>query len=103
MACIQRDHQLVVSVRDEGIGSPREAQEKLFTPFYRASRPEIEGIPGTGLGLAMVRGVVDRRDEMQGGQVCHRVRSRVEESGADAFGIADVDVVERCVLRHPAS
>lgn len=48
---------IVLTIRDEGIGVPAEAQDKVFTPFYRAEN--AENIAGTGLGLAIVRRAVD--------------------------------------------
>ncbi|GAB6899515.1 ATP-binding protein [Kineosporia succinea] len=48
-----------LEVRDPGIGIPQAEQVKLFTRFFRASSATARGIPGTGLGLAVVKGVVD--------------------------------------------
>jgi len=51
----QDDLQLHVS--DDGIGIPAADQEKLFDTFHRASN--VGGVPGTGLGLAVVKRAVD--------------------------------------------
>ena len=48
-----------MAVTDEGIGIAAEDQQLLFTPFYRARAAEARGIPGTGLGLSVVKGIVD--------------------------------------------
>jgi len=40
------------------MGIPAEALPHLFQRFYRASRPEMQGIDGTGLGLYVVREIV---------------------------------------------
>jgi signal transduction histidine kinase len=48
-----------VSVRDEGLGIPAAALETLFTPFSRLEDEERKDIPGCGLGLAIVRYLVD--------------------------------------------
>jgi signal transduction histidine kinase len=40
-----------ISIADQGIGIPIEAQSRLFEPFYRADN--ALNIPGTGLGLAL--------------------------------------------------
>ena len=50
--------QVAVQVADEGMGIPAEALPHLFQRFYRASRPEMQGIDGTGLGLYVVREIV---------------------------------------------
>ncbi len=52
------EHQLVVSVSDQGIGMSREDMDHLYEPFYRAR--SVDTIPGTGLGLAIVKQSVDR-------------------------------------------
>jgi signal transduction histidine kinase len=55
--------QISFQVRDEGIGIPPEAQEKLFSAFMRAKN--VGKIPGTGLGLAIVKQCV----ELHGGEI----------------------------------
>ncbi len=46
-------------VEDTGYGIPDSAQDKLFTEFYRVRSPATAAIPGTGLGLSLVKSVVD--------------------------------------------
>lgn len=46
-----------VSVRDEGLGIPRDQQQLVFTKFFRGDAA-AEGIPGSGLGLAFAHAVV---------------------------------------------
>ncbi len=59
-----------ISVTDHGIGLSEEEIEKLFEKFFRADREEVRRVGGTGLGLYIVKNLV----EMQGGQLW--VRSR---------------------------
>lgn len=47
-------------VSDTGIGVPENLQEKMFSKFFRARQPGTEGIPGTGLGLFVVRMLVEK-------------------------------------------
>ncbi|HXH27063.1 MAG TPA: HAMP domain-containing sensor histidine kinase [Candidatus Acidoferrum sp.] len=51
-------HQLLVS--DQGIGIPADEQGKVFRGFYRASNAVAKNIPGTGLGLYLVKTVLER-------------------------------------------
>lgn len=48
---------IVLQVQDEGIGIPAEDQSRLFVPFYRAAN--VNTIPGTGLGLCIVKKCID--------------------------------------------
>jgi signal transduction histidine kinase len=45
----------VLTVADTGIGIPEDALEKLGEEFYRAPNVRHSGIPGTGLGIAIVK------------------------------------------------
>jgi PAS domain S-box-containing protein len=55
-----KDETVVLSVRDEGIGIPAEAQKHLFDKFFRAKN--ATNIQGTGLGLNIVRRYVEVMD-----------------------------------------
>ncbi len=61
-----KDNQCVLCVKDNGIGIPVEDQKSLFEPFFRAHN--IGNIPGTGLGLNIVKRYV----ELMGGQMEYR-------------------------------
>ncbi len=52
-------------VSDNGYGIPREKQDKLFQPFYRARTNETADIEGSGLGLHLTKNIIER----QGGTV----------------------------------
>ena len=51
-----------VSVRDQGIGIPREQREKIFERFYRAVAPNQKAFPGFGMGLYIVTEIVKRHE-----------------------------------------
>ena len=51
--------ELVVEVRDNGLGVPEPARASLFNRFVRAHDTTITGIEGTGLGLSIVRETVE--------------------------------------------
>jgi PAS domain S-box-containing protein len=59
---IERGGQAVVEVEDTGPGIPDELQPRLFTPFFRARTPETAAVEGTGLGLHLVRNIVERHN-----------------------------------------
>jgi two-component system sensor histidine kinase KdpD len=45
-------------VEDGGPGVPGELLERVFEPFYRGPTADVGARPGTGIGLAVVRGLV---------------------------------------------
>ncbi|GAB1644858.1 sensor histidine kinase [Krasilnikovia sp. MM14-A1259] len=51
---------VVITVRDTGIGIPADEVPHLFTRFFRASNATKREIAGTGLGLPIVAAIVDR-------------------------------------------
>jgi signal transduction histidine kinase len=54
-----RVRSVVLEVADTGLGIPVEEQDKLFTRFFRSSTSQDHSVPGTGLGLMIVKAVVD--------------------------------------------
>lgn len=55
----EQGEEVVVSVRDRGVGMTEEEMGRLFQPYQRVDRDAIKGIRGTGLGLYLVRGLVE--------------------------------------------
>lgn len=56
----QDDKHHKILVTDQGIGIPAAEQNKVFRGFYRASNAAKSDIPGTGLGLYLVKTVFER-------------------------------------------
>lgn len=56
----RRDAEVAITVVDQGIGIPAEAQARLFERFYRARNAASLGISGLGIGLAVVTEIVAR-------------------------------------------
>jgi signal transduction histidine kinase len=50
---------VVISVRDHGIGIPRDEQRKIFDRFHRVPTGLVHDVKGSGLGLAIVRHIVE--------------------------------------------
>lgn len=53
---------VLLTCTDTGIGIAPAELDKVFTPFFRSSRPEARTRPGTGLGLAIIERVVTGHD-----------------------------------------
>jgi signal transduction histidine kinase len=71
---VRRDGQFaVVEVSDEGIGLPAGEEMSLFAPFFQAGSTNTREFGGVGLGLYIVRQLV----EAQGGAVLARNRKDV--------------------------
>ncbi|MDO4289347.1 MAG: ATP-binding protein [Eubacterium sp.] len=58
------DDNIVVSIRDYGVGISEVEQERIFNAFYRVEedRAHSEGEGGAGLGLYLVREIVKKHD-----------------------------------------
>jgi len=52
----------VLKVKDTGMGIPEAEINRLFTEFFRASNARRSQIPGTGVGLAGIKDLVERFD-----------------------------------------
>ena len=50
---------MIVIVKDSGVGIPEETQPKIFQRFFRGQQRGFEYATGTGLGLALVRAIMD--------------------------------------------
>jgi two-component system phosphate regulon sensor histidine kinase PhoR len=57
-----QDDDAVLVVQDTGMGIPKDEQESLGTPFFRASNAVRREIQGSGLGLSIVRTVVGQHN-----------------------------------------
>jgi signal transduction histidine kinase len=60
-----RDGVVNLEVVDRGIGIPAKEQPKIFEKFYRVGDPLVHNTKGSGLGLALVRHIV----QAHGGEV----------------------------------
>jgi signal transduction histidine kinase len=77
----RRHRQIVVSVRDEGLGIPEGTQEAIFERSFRGFQPEGMNMRGAGLGLAIVRRIV----ENHGGSVW--VESHPDKGSTFSFSL----------------
>ena len=51
----QHNGQAILAVEDAGAGIPPEDVSRVFEPFYRSEQDRRRGLPGVGLGLAIVQ------------------------------------------------
>lgn len=51
---------ILFEVQDTGCGIPQDQQARLFEPFFRARTAETERIDGSGLGLSLVKRIIER-------------------------------------------
>ena len=80
----RRDNEIVLSVRDNGVGIAKEDLPRIFERFYRADKARSpEKVRGTGLGLAIVKhiaqlhgGRVEAESELQKGTTIRLVLPR---------------------------
>lgn len=56
---------VVIEVADTGIGIPEESRSRIFEPFYTANKDRSRQTGGTGLGLSLVKQLVEK----QGGSI----------------------------------
>ncbi len=59
LSVIEKDKAIKIDVVDTGIGIAAEDLPKIFNEFYRASNAKLNKIEGTGVGLAIVKEIVD--------------------------------------------
>jgi len=50
---------IIIQVEDKGLGIIDSEKEKVFQKFYRSSDAENNGIKGFGLGLSLVKSIID--------------------------------------------
>jgi signal transduction histidine kinase/CHASE2 domain-containing sensor protein len=60
IGALKDETRLLIYVCDHGYGIPREFQERVFDKFYRLERDASSETVGTGLGLPLVKEIVER-------------------------------------------
>ena len=59
ISCSQEDNMLSISIRDEGIGIPKNKQDIIFDTFEQYQQSTVREYGGTGLGLTIAKKLVE--------------------------------------------
>lgn len=62
--CRQEDDQLIIEIKDRGIGLSQDEREKVFEPFYRGKNLSESNVPGVGIGLSICKGLIEAHGGM---------------------------------------
>lgn len=89
--CVRGEYgskQAVIKVSDNGIGIAPEDRMHLFEKFYRGKRSDVPNAPGIGLGLSLVKSIVDQH----GGEVS--VDSKLNEGSTFCVSLPLMDAAQ---------
>ncbi|MDD2656590.1 MAG: PAS domain S-box protein [Patescibacteria group bacterium] len=56
----KNEKELVMSVKDNGYGIPKNQQDNIFTKMFRADNVKLKDTTGTGLGLYIVKSIIEQ-------------------------------------------
>lgn len=77
----KKDHQVVVSVKDQGVGIAKDDIDHLFSKFYRVDSSLTREVGGSGLGLSICKTII----ELLGGRIW--VESKLDHGSTFSFSL----------------
>lgn len=82
-------NEYIVSVKDQGIGIPADAQNRIFEKFFRAKNASLKAADGSGLGMYLAKMIMDQ----SGGKI--GFESREGEGSTFFAAIPESGMLER--------
>jgi signal transduction histidine kinase len=76
----------VLHLSDTGVGFDGDTKDRLFERFYRATQQEVQDQPGSGLGLPLVKAII----ELYGG----KIRAYSDGPGKGSTFVVELPLVE---------
>ncbi len=89
--CTLKNGEVIIAVRDNGIGIPSGQLEVIFERYARGSNARANGIPGTGFGLFLAQAIV--------GHHCGRIDVQSTPGHGSTFSVHVPQRLERDVER----
>ena len=77
----------VLHLSDTGIGFDEETKKHLFERFYRASQQDVQESPGSGLGLPLVKAIVELYDG--------KIRAYSDGEGEGSTFVVELTTIEK--------
>lgn len=62
ISATKENKNIVISIKDDGIGIPKEDQARIFDRFYRVDKARTRQMGGTGLGLSIAKQIAEAHD-----------------------------------------
>ncbi|MCO5946962.1 sensor histidine kinase [Mucilaginibacter flavidus] len=58
----KRNQNIIIEIKDRGLGIPKDMLTIIFTPFSKAGRTGLKGEQSTGLGLSIVKQIIEKHN-----------------------------------------